>query len=154
MRVLTSLLLGLGLVGLGPTLAHAAADTSVSDRYGQYVRVDGKVVDKLKTKHNLEMKAVKALLPKAKLANKEGTSRTYTIRIVKLLCTTTNGVKTCKTTNEKEELKFVVDYRINSQGKQQGLVTGYCLGKTKCPSWVNNPSTTPPGNGGGGGGGW
>ena len=133
-----------------------AADAYVRDRYGHSVRVPTKVVVKLSTKHNVKLVAVAAWLPKSKLRQAQGTRKEFRITLVRVHCETFPLVgRICWRTNEKVVLRSIVDYRVNRQGLQQGLITAYCDGMDRCPSWVNRPRVVSGGGrGGGGGGGW
>ena len=133
-----------------------AADAHVKDRYGHSVRVPAKVVVKLSAKHNVKLVAVAAWLPGSKLKQAAGTRKEFHITIVKVQCETFPLVgRICWHTNQKVVLRSVVDYRVNRQGLQQGLITAYCDGMDRCPSWVNRPRVfSGGGRGGGGGGGW
>jgi hypothetical protein len=134
----------------------AAADAHVKDRYGHSVRVPNKVVVKLIAKHNVKLVAVAAWLPRSKLKKWQGTRKEFNITLVKVQCETFPLVgRTCWRTNHKVILRSIVDYRVNRQGLQQGLITAYCDGMDRCPSWVNRPRVGGGGGaGGGGGGGW
>lgn len=140
-------------VAAGP--AHAA-DTYVRDRHGLSVRVPDYVVVKLSAKHNVKLVAVARWLPRSKLVDVRGTRTVYRIALVKVRCKTFPLVgRLCWRTNDRVVLQSVVDYRTNRQGVQQGLITSYCLGMERCPSWVNKPRVSSGGGaGGGGGGGW
>jgi hypothetical protein len=133
-----------------------AAGAYVKDRYGHSVRVPTKVIVKLSAKHNVTLVAVAAWLPRSKLQKAHGTRKEFHITIVKVQCETFPLVgRVCWRTHEKVVLRSIVDYRVNRQGFQQGLITAYCDGMERCPSWVNRPrGVSGGGRGGGGGGGW
>ncbi len=159
LRRLGIVFVGAALFVLSSFVANApaqAADAHVKDRYGHSVRVPAKVVVKLIAKHNVKLIAVAAWLPKSKLKQAAGTRKEFRITIVKVHCETFPLMgRICWRTNEKVVLRSVVDYRVNRQGLQQGLITAYCDGMERCPSWVNRPwGFSGGGRGGGGGGGW
>jgi len=133
-----------------------AAGVHVKDRYGHSVRVPTKVIVKLSAKHNVTLVAVATWLPRSKLQKAEGTRKEFHITLVMVQCETFPLVgRVCWRTHEKVVLRSIVDYRVNRQGFQQGLITAYCDGMDRCPSWVNRPrGVSGGGRGGGGGGGW
>jgi hypothetical protein len=120
------------------------------------VRVPTKVIVKLGAKHNVTLGAVAAWLPKSRLQKAQGTRKEFHITLVKVHCEAFPLVgRICWRTNDRVVLRSIVDYRVNRQGLQQGLVTAYCDGMDRCPSWVNRPRiVSGGGRGGGGGGGW
>lgn len=149
------------LVALASAEPANAAGLHLKDRYGHSVRVSSGVVAKLGTKHNLTVPTLAVWLPRSRLADATGTRKEYSIRLVRVRCETFPIIgRLCWRTNERLVLLSVVDYRINSQGVQQGLITAYCLGMVRCPAWVNRPVAgaggffAGGGSGGGGGGGW
>ncbi len=144
------------LNGLLAAESAQAADAHVKDRYGHSVRVPAKVIVKLRAKHNVRLVAVAAWLPRSKLEKAAGTRREFRITLVRVHCETFPLVgRVCWRTHDKVVLRSIVDYRVNRQGFQQGLITAYCDGMDRCPSWVNRPrGLSGGGRGGGGGGGW
>lgn len=159
LRRLVTSFVGSALFALSAFVAATpaqAVDAHVKDRYGHSVRVPSKVVGKLWVKHNVKLVAVASWLPKSKLEEAEGTRKEFRIKLVRVHCETFPLVgRVCWRTNEKVVLRFIVDYRVNRQGLQQGLITAYCDGMDRCPSWVNRPrGASGGGRGGGGGGGW
>jgi hypothetical protein len=152
-HVASAVVLFSAFVAAGPA---QAAGAYVKDRYGHSVRVPTKVIVKLSAKHNVTLVAVAAWLPRSQLQKAEGTRKEFRITIVKVQCETFPLVgRVCWRTHEKVVLRSIVDYRVNRQGFQQGLITAYCDGMDRCPSWVNRPrGVRGGGRGGGGGGGW
>jgi hypothetical protein len=138
------------------TESAEAADAHIKDRYGHSVRVPAKVIVKLSAKHNVTLVAIARWLPRSKLKKAAGTRKEYRITLVKVHCETLPPAgRTCWRTDETVVLRSIVDYRMNRQGLQQGLITTYCDGMVRCPSWVNRPRfVSGGGRGGGGGGGW
>jgi RHS repeat-associated protein len=91
-------------------------------------------------KHKINLTTLKWLLKKTKPRSVVGTTNNYYIKVNKLLCKRGSIPKSCRRTGEYVTVKMVVNFRPygHKKGQVYGLVTAFCLGMEKCPSWINN----------------
>ena len=114
---------------------------SAHDKAGRYVvlRVGTKTDNyvKISTKYNITNPGVWKFVVRATGGHKgSGTERNYYATALHFEC---DGHGICWV-DKSESLKLVQEFRKNSArypGKQYGVVTMLCEGKTKCPAWVN-----------------
>lgn len=122
-----------------PTELDAIGSSKViaswNDHGGRLVNARQAAVTKISTKHGVtSLGPVKLAtrLPTGGTSVLSGTSRTYLSNLQWRVC---NGWSCPVKASVK--FKVVVDFRSVSGGTF-GLVTGYCVGMTVCPTWVNN----------------
>lgn len=105
----------------------------VALRKGYWLNGQGHNERKLRGKHNLHLNPTRGAVQYAYWENSGGgTSIWYQATIALVECEWFG----CRIV-ETEQIRVLIDHRKLSDGDTFGAVTGYCDGKTFCPSWVN-----------------
>jgi hypothetical protein len=116
-----------------PELGVVSSWTSKDDRT-VYLRKSP--YEKIRSKHNLTVAAVKRVTTDAELILPEGgpTNFNYYLKVYKVSC----NIFGC-TAKTFLNVRVLVDYRKTGGTSQTyGVVTAYCEGLVRCPDWVKN----------------
>lgn len=128
-----------------PLGVAAASNSPVShtwkDKKGKTTTIRKNIVEKLNTKHNVSWQVARTttMYPKSwKYGVRTKTDAEYRTPVNEVKCSGFLGWRKCKVVNTVTVFARV-DFRTNTSDKKPyGVVTTFCEGMVKCPSYVRN----------------